>query len=139
MNHGNRPCGARGGAQPAADTFFSTYNSPLTIDFYGIHVAPVDAGKAGVTGIIVFFGIVVRHCHHSRVIVFGDKPQDPAAVAAAVSYKSLGTHLIRRAVNQAFLFGFLKYVLRFLLGNLPPESILDIEIGCWPKLHACLH
>jgi hypothetical protein len=59
MNHGNRACGTRRGTEPAADAFFSTYDGAFIIDFYGMYVAPVDAGKAGGTGIVVFFGVVV--------------------------------------------------------------------------------
>ena len=88
------------------------------VDFYGMYVTAVDAGEAGITDILVFFGVVVRCCYYSRVIVFGDEPQDPAAVAAAVSYECLGAHLVCRTVNQAFIFCFLEYLLCLFLCNL---------------------
>jgi hypothetical protein len=37
-----------------------------------MHVAAVDAGKAVVTGIVVFLGIVVRSGNDSGIIVFSD-------------------------------------------------------------------
>ena len=136
MNHGNRPCRTGGGAQPAADAFFSAYDGAFVIYLYGMYITPVDAGKAGATGIVFFFGIIVRCSYHSRIIVFGDEPQDPAAVAAAVSYKCLGAYLVCRAVNQTVLFGLGENLLCLLLGNLPPQSVLDVEIRRRPEAHA---
>src|SRR4030043_2024540 len=70
LSHGNRPCGTRRYAKPAADAPLTVDDGKVVFDFYGIYVTSVHADQTGDTGVDIFRGVEVRPDYESRAVVF---------------------------------------------------------------------